>query len=379
MKIIPAYLPQFHTIPENDKWWGKGFTEWTNVRNAKPLFENHYQPRIPLDQNYYDLSELETLKWQAKIATQYGIYGWSIYHYWFNGHLLLEKPMEMLLAHPEINIKYCICWANHDWTNGWKASGKHADTLIAHNFNDEQDWVAHFNYMLPFFKDTRYISEDNKPYLTIYIPQIIPKLTKMLSLWNSLAIDNGFNGITFLYQNSPAFLDKSWDRTMFTYGIQFNPDYVINVVKHRVKGLMFSKIVRYSHQLKSFFHIKRSLGLSTPPNKIAKYDYDEMWRLILEQKPDVEKTIPSAYVDWDNTPRRQNRGSVHTGASPAKFKSYFRKLVINTRKIYSQDKLFVFAWNEWAEGGYLEPDEKFGYGYLSAIHEVLSELGELED
>ena len=155
MKVIPAYLPQYHQIPENDEWWGKGFTEWTNVKAAKPLFEGHQQPRVPMDNNYYDLTNVESLKWQCKIAREHGIYGFSMYHYWFNGKLLLEKPMELLLAHPEIDIHYCISWANHEWTNGWKASGKQVKTLISINYDDENDWVAHFNYMLPFFKDSR--------------------------------------------------------------------------------------------------------------------------------------------------------------------------------------------------------------------------------
>lgn len=381
MKIIPVYLPQFHCIPENNKWWGDGFTEWVNVKAARPLFEGHYQPRIPLNQNYYNLKEIENIKWQAKIAKEHGIYGWSIYHYWFNGHLLLEKPMELLLAHPEIDIKYCICWANHDWTNSWKAINGRIDTLIAHDFDDEKDWENHFNYMLPFFKDRRYICEDNKPFLTIYIPQTIKKLTKMLSLWNKMAIDNGFDGIKYLYQNAPAFLDKTWDRSLFSYGIQFNPDYAIYVSKFRIKGLIYSLVIRYARIIKRFLHIKRGLDMRQGMGGLTKYEYDEIWDQILNARPDSDNTIPSipsAYVDWDNTPRRQNRGVVHVGASPEKFKKYFRQLVLNTRKYYHQDKIFFFAWNEWAEGGYLEPDEKFGYAYLEAVRDVLIELKEME-
>ena len=190
MKVIPVYLPQFHTIPENDEWWGEGFTEWHNVKNAKPLFDGHYQPRVPLNNNYYDLSCVDTLKWQAELANKYGIYGFCMYHYYFNGHKLLEKPMEMLLAHPEIDLKYCICWANHDWTDGWKATDGHERILIAHDFDDEASWVEHFNYLLPFFKDPRYISEDNKPFMVIYVPNIIKKLNKMLTLWNKMAYGN---------------------------------------------------------------------------------------------------------------------------------------------------------------------------------------------
>ena len=261
MKVIALYLPQFHQIPENDRWWGEGFTEWVNVKNARPLYSGHYQPREPLNKNYYDLNDIETIKWQCKIAREHGLYGFSFYHYWFNGHLLLQKPMEMLLANKEIDINYCICWANHNWTDGWKSTGNAVNTLIAHDFDNEEDWVHHFDYMLQFFKDDRYIKENNKPLLTIYIPQIIGKLNKMLALWNDLAIANGFNGMTFLYQSAPAFLDKSWDRSKFKYGIQFNPDYAITAVKNAHKGKINTLIVRYSHLVKKTLGIKRGINI----------------------------------------------------------------------------------------------------------------------
>lgn len=177
MKVIPVYLPQFHTIPENDKWWGKGFTEWVNVKGAKPLFEGHNQPRVPLNDNYYDLNDVETLKWQCKLAKDYGIYGFCMYHYWFSGKVLLHKPMELLLSHPEIDIKYCISWANGEWRDTWKHKDqKQTKILIFDDYDNEALWVDHFNYMLPFFKDPRYMREDGKPILVIYSPHLIPKL-----------------------------------------------------------------------------------------------------------------------------------------------------------------------------------------------------------
>lgn len=378
MKIIPLYLPQFHCIPENDEWWGKGFTDWVNVRKAIPLFPNHYQPRVPLNNNYYDLSKVETLKWQCKIARDHGIYGFSFYHYWFNGRLLLEKPMEMLLHHPEINIRYSVCWANHDWNNGWKTDEKHKKTLMTIDFDDEADWVNHFNYLLPFFKDPRYIKEDNKPFVTIYIPQLIGKLDKMLDLWDSLAKQNGFNGLTYLYQCAPAFVDKGWDRSRFKYGIEFNPDYTLQVLMEKNKAKLFSYIVRYSQRIKRMLHINRKINLPIINKGVKTYDYDKIWTTYLEKASTGTGMLPSAYVDWDNTARKQYRGSVHLGACPEKFKKYFRELVIKTREEYHQDKIFVFAWNEWAEGGYLEPDQKYGFGYLDAIKDVLTDLNELE-
>ena len=374
MKIIPLYLPQFHTIPENDEWWGKGFTEWVNVREAKPLFEGHNQPRVPLNNNYYDLSDIETLKWQCRIAKEYGIYGFCMYHYWFNGHLLLEKPMEMLLAHPEIDIKYCISWANHDWTDAWKASNRQPKVLIAHNFDEEKDWVDHFNYLLPFFKDPRYMTENNKPLMVIYIPNIIRKLKKMLDVWSQMARDNGFDGLTFIYQSAASSFDNSWDHSLFDYGVEMNPGYV-GLANRQKNSSFFPKLMKYSHEIKRFLHIRRSLLPQKKITEVSKADYDYTWQRILELRPisNAPKMIPCAFTDWDNTPRHKERGYLFQGVSPDKFKSYFIQLIDNTKNFYDTDMIFVFAWNEWAEGGYLEPDEKNGFAFLEAIKECLSE------
>ena len=374
MKVIPVYLPQFHTIPENDKWWGKGFTEWVNVKDAKPLFEGHNQPRKPLNGNYYDLSDVEVLKWQCNLAKKYGIYGFCMYHYWFNGHLLLEKPMEMLLAHPEIDIKYCISWANHDWTDAWKASDRAPKVLIAHNFDDEQDWVRHFNYMLPFFKDPRYMSNGNKPFMVIYIPNLIRKLEKMLVLWTRMAKENGFNGLTYIYQSAASSFDNSWNHALFDYGVEMNPGYVGMAFGQRNKTL-FPKLMKYSREIKRLLHIKSSLLPQKEVQEVGKSDYDATWQCILSLRPrkDTPKMIPCAFTDWDNTPRHKKRGYAYLGVTPEKFKRYFSQLLDNSQKYYDTDMIFIFAWNEWAEGGYLEPDEKNGIGYLKAIKESLDE------
>lgn len=371
IKVIPLYLPQFHTIPENDEWWGKGFTEWVNVKNAKPLFEGHNQPRVPLNNNYYDLSDVETLKWQCKLAKEYGIYGFCMYHYWVNGHLLLEKPMEMLLAHPEIDIKYCISWANHDWTDGWKVSNRAPRVLIAHDFDDEEDWVKHFNYMLPFFKDSRYMSENNKPLMVIYIPNLIRKLPKMLSLWTKMAKEAGFDGMTYIYQSAASSFDPSWDHNLFDYGVEMNPGYA-NLKFNTKKDLGFlPKLIKFSREIKRRLGITRSLSIAPKQKEVRHLNYDETWKRILSlrPKPDGPKMIPCAFTDWDNTPRHKERGSVYDGASAEKFREYFKQLAANTRQYYDTDMIFVFAWNEWAEGGYLEPDTENGYALLEAIKE----------
>lgn len=378
MKVIPVYLPQFHTIPENDEWWGKGFTEWVNVRNAQPLYEGHNQPRVPLNNNYYDLSDLETLKWQCKLAKEYGIYGFCMYHYWFNGHLLLEKPMEMLLAHPEIDIKYCISWANGEWRDTWKSSNHSSSKiLIFDDFNNEQGWVDHFNYMLPFFKDPRYITENNKPLMVIYAPHIIIKLNKMLDLWTQMAIEAGFDGLTYIYQSASSSLDTSWDRSKFEYGVEMNPGYVTMKRIQSKRPTSSLRILKYVREIKRRLGINRSLVPISKTKSIKQIDYDEVWQNILNLRPsESTKMIPCAFTDWDNTPRHQLKGSAYNDVSTEKFKHYFALLLENAKKYYKSDKVFIFAWNEWAEGGYLEPDEHYKYGFLEAIKEALEEATE---
>lgn len=375
MKVIPVYLPQFHTIPENDEWWGKGFTEWVNVKGAEPLFEGHRQPRRPLDDNYYDLSDVETLRWQCRIAREHGIYGFAMYHYWFNGHKLLHRPMEMLRDTPDIDINYMISWANHDWNDSWRATAGNVRTLIAHDFDDEADWVEHFNYMLTFFKDPRYIKEDGMPLLIIYIPQVIGKLHKMLELWTRMARENGLPGIKYISQESSALFDNSWDRSQFSYSIQFQPQYVQYLTGNSFKRWIFKTIVRYSRGIKQRLGIKRGLGINLQ-SQVKVKDYDEDWQKILRLTPENDTILPSGMVDWDNTPRKKTAGWCYRGQSAEKFAHYFKQLLIRARDVYHTDKVFLFAWNEWAEGGYLEPDTHNGYAYLDAIKAAVDQVAD---
>lgn len=374
MKVIPVYLPQFHTIPENDEWWGKGFTEWTNVKGAKPLFEGHNQPRVPLDGNYYDLSDVETLKWQCELARRYGIYGFCMYHYWFSGKVLLHKPMELLLAHPEIDINYCISWANGEWRDTWKHKDqKQTKILIFDDYDNEDLWVDHFNYMLPFFKDQRYICEEGKPLLVIYSPHLIPKLNKMLDLWDTMAKKNGLRGLLYVYQSAAANFDRSWDRSRFSYGVQMNPGYA-NGVDSANRDQFKYWLIRMVGLFKRKLNIKRSLSMSKSESSVKHNDYDLVWQKILTLRPrNGERMIPCGFTDWDNTPRFGVNGSMYDGVSAKKFYHYFSLLCETAKKYYKSDKVFLFAWNEWAEGGYIEPDELYGYGFLEAIKKVLDE------
>ncbi|MBO4952677.1 MAG: glycoside hydrolase family 99-like domain-containing protein [Lachnospiraceae bacterium] len=373
MKIISFYVPQYHVIPENDEWWGKGFTEWVNVRRGKPLFSNHYQPREPLNDYYYDLTDKNTLRWQADLASKYGVYGFCFYHYWFGDKLLLEKPMELLLANPDINIKYCVCWANEPWTNAWKA-GNNCKTLMPQRYGSVQEWKAHFDYLLPFFKDERYIKIDNKPMVLIYRTEIIDCLEEMVKFLNQKAVENGFDGLTFISQHPSSENQSEKRRLLMDYQVQFEP-----ISSYRFSDIaqshLFLKTIK--RRLSDFLekHTKFNLN-NINPYKLQKLDYDKTWETILATEADENK-IPGGFVDWDNTARRGDKGKVYYGASPDKFYKYMVRLIRKARQEYKKDYIFLTAWNEWGEGSYLEPDKKFQYGYLEALNRALSDTGEL--
>ena len=370
MKLLALYLPQFHTIPENDEWWGEGFTEWSNLKKAKPLFEGHYQPREPLNDNYYDLSDVNVMKRQVELAKENGIYGFCAYHYWFNGKLLLEKPMENYLADKSIDFPFCFCWANEHWTNAWVSEQN--KILIENDFKDKDDWKVHFEYLLPFFKDDRYIKEDNKPLYVIYLPSIIEPLEEMLTYWNDLAKENGFDGIKFIYQHYMYYLDKKRNDDIFDYGIEFEPNLSINEIKTKQKA----KFEIFKIKMSVFLQTKLHIYLRLKKRKLEKIKYEDVWNNILARTPRNDKMIPGLFVDWDNTPRKGIKGSVLVGASPEKFEAYFDQYLDKVKKEYKTDKMIVFAWNEWTEGGYLEPDKKYKDGYLKAIKKVLTKHNE---
>lgn len=360
IKTIAFYLPQFHQIKENDEWWGEGFTEWTNMKKASPLYSGHYQPRIPYNNNYYNLTDSDTFRWQADLARKYGVDGFCIYHYWFNGKMLLEKPMELLLANSDIDINYCICWANESWTNAWVSSQN--KVLIEQTYGDVNEWKLHFNYFLKFFKDPRYILDNNKPILVIYRPELIPNLNDMLLYWNNLAMENGFDGICFGYQQS-GLDDMQKDNSMFSLDIEYQPKYAL---KDKDEKNIFRKKIRNVVDRLNQTVLKDHV-LQRNTDQVRKYSYDEIWNYVISRHATSEKSVAGAFVDWDNTPRRGTNGLVFEGATPEKFKVYLKKQYENVKNNYNQPYLFIFAWNEWAEGGYLEPDEKYKTAYLEAI------------
>lgn len=372
MKYIAFYLPQFHEIPENNEMWGEGFTEWTNVKKAKPLFENHFQPVEPLNDNYYDLTNVDSIKWQVELAKKYGIYGFCFYHYWYNGRLLLEKPTEIFLYDKSINFPFCICWANHDWTYSWV--GKQSTVIFSQDYNDTDDWKKHFEYLLPFLKDERYIKNDGKPLLVIYEPYKIDKMSEMLHYWEELARNNGFSGLDFAYQSAFADTDATFNDSDFTYDIEYQPQYA-RVFSYQNNKL---KILRFFHSINDkIFHLDwNNLRDKVKKDKLTMLDYDDVWAKILDAPVKSKKRIPGAFVNVDTTPRKQERGIITVGMTPNKLENYLIKLINKTKKEYNSDMIFVYAWNEWAEGAYMEPDKRWNYGVLEAFKNSLVKTGE---
>ena len=359
MRAIALYLPQFHTFPENDKWWGEGYTEWTAVKRAKPLFAGHKQPRVPLD-GYYDLKDesAKALKRQAYLAREYGIYGFSIYQYYFKGRQLMQRPMEILREHPEIDINYCICWANESWTRTWY--GLENEILMLQDYGDEKDWRAHFEYNLPFFRDPRYIKVNNRPLLQIYRSFDIEDLGRMRSCFDRWAREAGFEGI-FLVAGKTAGLQE--DRRDLVDGYYtFEPGYSL---KHRLTGLQ-----------KASYNVSvglKSLVNKCLPNKLLERSIPIEWIYrAIEERDYEENEYPGIIARWDNTPRRDYKGLVYRGASPERFEGCLRSL---SEKLSGRENDFVFinAFNEWGEGAMLEPDDFEGYAYLEAVKRVVNE------
>lgn len=369
MKVIAFYLPQYHAIPENDEWWGKGFTEWTNVKKAKPVLKGQVQPKVPLNKNYYCLLDDETKKWQAKIAKEAGIYGFCYYHYWFNGKMLLEKPAEQMLQNKEIDMPFCFSWANEPWSRSWKGDSR--NVIMEQNYGEKKDWKAHFEYLLQFFKDDRYIKEDGKPMFIIYKPDIMPECYEMLAYWTELAIDAGFPGMYFGCQFPSSFRNRQ-NEEKFQFAIEFEPLYTqtarqdfINISTKKGKAkLLFKKPGLFADiSIKKF----KTNCLKKP----TVYDYEKTCERITSRNPVFSNAVPGMFTSWDKTPRNGSKATIYVGSNPQVFEKNLKKQVERAKSVYGSEYLFITAWNEWGEGAYLEPDEQYKFGYLEAVKNAL--------
>ena len=362
-KIFAAYLTQFHETEDNNLFWGNGFTDWVSVKRATPLLDGQVQPRVPLDGNYYNLSDYRVIASQATLARSHGISGFNIYHYWFkNGKQELQLPAELLLNHTEIDIEFFFSWDNCSWKRTWSnvegndwAPINDAKTengpaiLCEQDYGSENEWEQHFLYLLPFFKDSRYLKFDGKPVFAFMTYYDIYRMEKMLVFWNDLAISHGFPGIYVLtnYLGPRRGFKKD---AFFVYQPAFSAWEARNVREARIK--------KYLH-------------IVPKPDYPVRYisDYDRVWKKILSFTKRNPHIIPGAFVGFDDTPRRGNKARIIVNGNPTKFGQYFKSLYsICTSN--EQRVILLTAWNEWGEGAYLEPDETNEYTYLETVKEI---------
>lgn len=288
-----------------------------------------------------------------------------MYHYWSGGDLLLERPVEQWLKNTSLDFPFCLSWANHPWSQ--HLTGGNRKLIRDQVYGDKDEWAAHFAYLLPYFKDRRYIRENNKPIFVIYRPDDIPQLNDRLDYYQEFARKNGLPGLTFIFQD-PYFARKSReDLSRFSYGIEFQPAFAIQNLRHPVD--LFIRKIGGKIVNKLIGIIGRQINVGV--KKLETLSYDEVWRSILNHKPANKMMIPGAFNDWDNTPRAKEYGLSLSGVSPAKYEKYLTQLIYKAKNEYTSDMIFVTAWNEWAEGCYFEPDSKNGYAYLDATKHAL--------
>ncbi len=339
--MIAIYLPQFHPIPENDAWWGKGFTEWANVAKARPMFAGHYQPHIPADLGFYDLRLPEARKAQAELAREYGIHGFCYYHYWFNGKRLLGHPLDEVLRSGEPDFPFCLCWANENWTRVW--DGKDDAVLAEQQYSDEDD-RAHIEWLLDVFRDKRYIRIDGKPLMLVYKAGRMPSPRRTAETWRNAAREAGVGEIYLCRVESSA--EESGDpRDIgFDASIEFQPDWG-NL------GEPVAEIGETGHRIFDYASfVKRQMG-----------------------KPGVRyRRFPCVTPSWDNAPRRSSGALTIAHSDPATYGAWLSGAIEKVRAWPAQEKIvFINAWNEWAEGNHLEPDLRFGRSYLEATRDAL--------
>lgn len=348
VKSIAFYLPQFHSFPENDQWWGKGFTEWTNVKRSLPSFTGHCQPEEPHDSlGYYNLLDPEVMRRQAEMAKQHGIYGFCFHHYWFSGKRLMEKPVDQLLAHPEIDMPFCLNWANENWTRRW--DGQDKEILIAQQHSPEDD-IAFWNDLLRYFRDPRYIRVEGRPVFLVYHARLLPDMQETLVRWRQWCILH--------HEVLPYFvMVQSFDNTDpceygFDAAVQFPP-----------------------HRVGDVFPNYQVVGLA-PDFSGGLFDYEKTAQSMLRKLKSPFPTFPCVFPSWDNTPRRLKKAAVYLGSTPERYETWLARACTFVQEHLPEDRRFVFinAWNEWAEGAHLEPSKAYGFAYLNATTRALKSV-----
>lgn len=363
-RVIAFYLPQFHPIPENDAVWGKGFTEWTNVAKAKPLFKGHVQPHIPADLGFYDLRLPIVREQQAEMAREAGVEGFMYWHYWFgNGRMLLEKPFEEVLRSGKPDYPFCLGWANHSWTTKtWHgANGLNlrigTEYIAKMTYPGKEDYKAHFEYCLPAFKDSRYITVDGKPLFYIWAPNEHPEMKLFIDYWQELANQNGLKGIHFVANvnsnegNYKKYTDMGFD------AVNYN---TLSSAEAKAAGSV------YIRKLKTLF------SWYIPGLKLNKYDYSKVVDNMKSDYDTDEYCYPTILPGYDRTPRAGRAAIILSNPNPKAFKRHVHNTIETVKNKQDEHKvIFLKSWNEWAEGNYMEPDIQFGHAFLDALRDEI--------
>ncbi|HLN98964.1 MAG TPA: glycoside hydrolase family 99-like domain-containing protein [Pyrinomonadaceae bacterium] len=355
-RLIAFYLPQFHPIPENDAWWTRGFTEWTNVAAARPLFKGHQQPNYPADLGFYDLRVPEARAAQAKLAQEHGIEGFCYWHYWFAGRRLLERPFREVLNSGEPKFPFCLAWANESWTGIW--NGEPNKILLEQTYPGNDDYVRHFHAVVDAFGDDRYIQIDGKPLFVVYMPDSLPDPERFTDLWNELALKAGLRGMYFV-----GIVDSPWSETRGFDGYTYHlPGTFLKALPQRKLNRLVKKIHATSTGGAARRHARSPLQVN----------YAALTANVFNSMSFGAKHYPSILPNWDSTPRHGVKGLAVTDSSPELFRQHLRAAIsIVAAREPDRRVVFVKSWNEWAEGNYLEPDTRFGLSYLQVIQQEL--------
>lgn len=371
-RVIAVYLPQYHPIPENDEWWGKGFTEWTNVAKARPLFRGHYQPHLPADLGFYDLRLPEVREAQAQLAREAGIEGFCYWHYWFGGgRRLLERPFQEVLASGKPDFPFCLGWANHDWTNTtWtRRSAFSPEKILMKQTYSEEDYVLHFQALLGAFRDKRYLAVDGKPLFMVFEPKLLPDAAKFIAIWRDLARQNGLPGIHFVgNQFNVSF--RKWDGQVQLPRLDEAGRLYQSVLDMGFDAVNSNGIIRAEVAVKGPVRrfARQTWNRFFNATMLDRYRYDQIIRHLFVPEDRWENVYPTLVPNWDRSPRCGRKAAIFTDCTPQNFeKAVERALELVRDKPFERRLLFVQSWNEWGEGNHLEPDLRYGRGYLEAL------------
>jgi lipopolysaccharide biosynthesis protein len=346
VKAVAFYLPQFHPFRENSAWWGEGFTEWTNVSKAKPQYVGHLQPRLPGELGFYDLRLPDVMHKQIALARHYGLDGFCFHHYWFNGRQLMDLPVRNFLADPTLDINFCLCWANENWSRRW--DGSESDILIAQNHTPEDD-IAFLDNISAALEDRRYIKVDGKPLLIVYRVSLLPNAAETAARWRARARERGLPGLYLVAARTFDMVDPQFHG--FDAAVEFPP--------HRVRTQ----------------RVRDEIEIVNPKFTGRVFDYKDLADKYCRMEEEGSTSFKTVAPGWDNEARKPGAGQIYHGATPAIYAIWLRSAAAATMRRRPEERLlFINAWNEWAEGAYLEPDRTYGHGYLNATATVLREF-----